>query len=63
MALSIGTNQARTDFASTLLDLEVIQKHLTRPPTCRELARAALGISFTTMMLTTLSCRSLFFVR
>jgi hypothetical protein len=35
--------------------VEVIQKQLARLPTRRELAKTALGIIFTTMMLTTLS--------
>jgi hypothetical protein len=52
-------DQARTDFAAIDSDLEVSQEQLSRLPTRRELARTALGITFATMMLTTLSCRSL----
>jgi hypothetical protein len=48
-------NQARIDFAAIESELEVIQKQLARLPTRRELAGTALGIIFTTMMLTTLS--------
>jgi hypothetical protein len=36
-------------------ELEFIQKQLPRPPTRRELAGAAPGIIFATMMLTTVS--------
>jgi hypothetical protein len=54
-------DQARTDFAAIESEIEVIQKQLARLPTRRELAGTALGITFATMMLTTLSL--LFFLR
>jgi hypothetical protein len=54
-------NQVTAGFAVVQSDLEVIQKQLARLPTRQELARTALGIISTRMMLTTLSL--LFFLR
>jgi hypothetical protein len=48
-------DQTRTNFAAIESNLEVVQKQLARLLTRRELAGAALGIIFATMMLTTLS--------
>jgi hypothetical protein len=48
-------NQARTDFAAIESDLQFLMGQLARVPTRKELARTALGIIFSTVMLTTVS--------
>jgi hypothetical protein len=56
----LQADQARSDFAVIESDLQFIAGQLARLPTRGELARAALGIIFATMILTTLSILFLF---
>jgi hypothetical protein len=49
------TDQARTDFAAIESDLHFLMSQLARVPTRKELARTALGIIFSTSILTTVS--------
>jgi len=48
-------DQIRGDLYAVQEELEWVKEQLTRLPTRLDLARAALGIVFATMMLTTLS--------
>jgi hypothetical protein len=50
-------DQARTDFAIIEDDLEAIHARLARLPTRMELARAALGIIFCTVVLVLLGVK------